>query len=454
MTSSSVNVSVMDDMLAEGRNETFNLMLSVPSSLGPAITAGGRNRSIGVIIDTTMLVVEFGSDEFVGSESSGHVEVVVIISGGSSTIPIEVVVNPRQIRKSARGSGVDFDSNPITIIFGVREVSKRVNISVSCDEEVEGEEKFDISLSPPRNNSQVSLMKNKQKKVVRITDSTVEVNFNKSSYEVREDSDEVMIMLVLNQTLFEPFDVMISLMDVTTKGENDYRGSTITVSVPANKISTSFLINITNDKIAECDETLKITLSAITSNCRIISGSDDTSEVMIRDDDGVMLSFDQSQYSIEENMTPLSVGLILNRTTSEDVIVEVSVNDGSAKAGIDYDRSGAPLVFNVTISSGMTSSSFDVNITDNMMQDGDKMFSITITLMSTCLPITIKSDTTSVTIIDDEVLRIQFSSTSFNGSEISGEVLVTIVMLGGTAINTTAIPIRLNGITATALLHF
>ena len=44
-----------------------------------------------------------------------------------------------------------------------------------------------------------------------------------------------------------------------------------------------------------------------------------------------MLSFDQSQYAIEENMTPLSVGLILNRTASEDVIVEVSVNEGSAK---------------------------------------------------------------------------------------------------------------------------
>ena len=63
-------------------------------------------------------------------------------------------------------------------------------------------------------------------------------------------------------------------------------------------------------------------------------------------------------------------------------------------------------MFNVTISSGMTSSSFDVNITDNMMQDGDKMFSITITLMSTCLPITIKSDTTSVTIIDDEGILV------------------------------------------------
>ena len=48
-----------------------------------------------------------------------------------------------------------------------------------------------------------------------------------------------------------------------------------------------------------------------------------------------MLSFDQSQYSIEENMTPLLVGLILNRITSEDVIVEVSVNNGSAR-GSNY----------------------------------------------------------------------------------------------------------------------
>ena len=46
-------MSVMDDKLAEGRNETFDFILSVPSSLGPAITAGGRDRTIGVIIDTT-----------------------------------------------------------------------------------------------------------------------------------------------------------------------------------------------------------------------------------------------------------------------------------------------------------------------------------------------------------------------------------------------------------------
>ena len=67
-------------------------------------------------------------------------------------------------------------------------------------------------------------------------------------------------------------------------------------------------------------------------------------------------------------------------------------------------------MFNVTISSVMTSSSFDVDIIDNMVQEKNEMFSISIRLIPTCLPITIKSDTTSVTIIDDEGIIMMYSS--------------------------------------------
>ena len=56
----------------------------------------------------------------------------------------------------------------------------------------------------------------------------------------------------------------------------------------------------------------------------------------------------------------------------------------------------------MTITAGMTSSSFDVDIIDNMVVEGDKMFTITIRLISTCLPVTINSYTTTVTIFDDE----------------------------------------------------
>ena len=67
------------------------------------------------------------------------------------------------------GSGVDFDSNSINITFGVGEVSKRVNISVSCDKEVEEEESFEIRLSLLSTNPHVTTG---NRSIGRITDST------------------------------------------------------------------------------------------------------------------------------------------------------------------------------------------------------------------------------------------------------------------------------------------
>ena len=52
MTMSSVNVSVISDMIVEEAEE-FNLALNVPSSLGPAITAGDRDTAVGVITDSS-----------------------------------------------------------------------------------------------------------------------------------------------------------------------------------------------------------------------------------------------------------------------------------------------------------------------------------------------------------------------------------------------------------------
>ena len=52
MTTSSVSVQVFNDNIAEG-SEEFSLTLDVPSSLGPGITAGGRNTAEGIITDST-----------------------------------------------------------------------------------------------------------------------------------------------------------------------------------------------------------------------------------------------------------------------------------------------------------------------------------------------------------------------------------------------------------------
>ena len=48
---SSVRVQVINDTIVEGA-EKFNLTLDVPSSLGLAIIAGGRDTAVGVITDS------------------------------------------------------------------------------------------------------------------------------------------------------------------------------------------------------------------------------------------------------------------------------------------------------------------------------------------------------------------------------------------------------------------
>ena len=132
--------------------------------------------------------MEFTSGQFVGSESSGFIEVIVRITGGSSSTPITVTVTPSvQSPVSAMGkwwlltvnytnyctvigSGVDFNPNPFTITINAGANEGRANVSVTCDDEVEGLETFDMTLTLTSSSSGVILGRNTSQG--QISDST------------------------------------------------------------------------------------------------------------------------------------------------------------------------------------------------------------------------------------------------------------------------------------------
>ena len=71
-------------------------------------------------------------------------------------------------------------------------------------------------------------------------------------------------------------------------------------------------------------------------------------------------------------------------------------------AGVDYTMSSA-LVFNVTISAGSTtSSSFSIDIINDMIQEDNETFNIAIRLLPSCLSLSLGASSSTVTIIDDE----------------------------------------------------
>ena len=60
------------------------------------------------------------------------------------------------------------------------------------------------------------------------------------------------------------------------------------------------------------------------------------------------------------------------------------------------------LMFNVTISTGSSSESFDVDIIDDMIQEDNETFNIAIRLLPSCLSLSLGTSSSTVTIIDDD----------------------------------------------------
>ena len=67
----------------------------------------------------------------------------------------------------------------------------------------------------------------------------------------------------------------------------------------------------------------------------------------------------------------------------------------------DYALSTA-LVFNVTITAGSTSSSFEIDIFNDTIQEDNETFNITIKLLPSCLSLSLGTSSSTVTIVDND----------------------------------------------------
>ena len=70
-------------------------------------------------------------------------------------------------------------------------------------------------------------------------------------------------------------------------------------------------------------------------------------------------------------------------------------------AGVDYAMSTA-LVFSVTIFAGSTSSSFSIDIINDILQEDNETFNIAIRLLPSCLSLSLGTSSSTVMIIDDD----------------------------------------------------
>ena len=143
----------------------------------------------------------------------------------------------------------------------------------------------------------------------------------------------------------------------------------------------------------------------------------------------VVISLEQSEYLVLNENDSLSVKIIMSNVTSQGVIVEVTITDGTATgkymhvlghilllislclytlffilyistAGMDYNVIAS--VFNVTLSTGAISSSFNIDIIDDVIHEDNETFTITIRLLPSCLSLSLGTSSSTVNIVDSD----------------------------------------------------
>jgi hypothetical protein len=135
------------------------------------------------------------------------------------------------------------------------------------------------------------------------------------------------------------------------------------------------------------------------------------------------VQFSSGTYSVNEDGGTATITVTLSAAYPETVSVQYASSDGTARAGSDYTATGGTLTF----STGQTSRTFTVPITDDALDETNETISLALSAPANA---TLGAPSTAtLTIVDDDVLpTIQFSSGTYSVDEDGGTATITVTL--------------------------
>ena len=370
--STTVTVQTTEDTLVEP-DETFLLELSSPTN---ATLAAGKDQATGTITDddeAPEVSITGGS----GITEGGDAEFTVTAS------PAPVAALPVDVRITADGYfGVATGRRAVTI-----PTSGSATLTVSTeDDELDEIDGLIIGTLQAGSDYRVSSTQGSDTVTVADDDPTgpaeATVSFEKASYTFNEDDNNAFVKVVMDNALTSAIavrfqahstdagigpdgDVEISLADLS-RGELGPRD----IIFAPGETSREIMLDLLDDDVVEPDETLTISLSAVSGP--VATGASTT--VTLTDDDRAVIIIDprDSGHPLTVQVEEGGQGTIwvqMNKPHQEDVEMDCVVR-GSATPGEDY----VTLHHRVTIPAGSEALAVTLNTIDDNLVEGLETF--------------------------------------------------------------------------------
>jgi urease beta subunit len=343
---------------------------------------------------------------------SDYAEVEVKVAGGSAT------------------RGWDFDFPDPFVRFQPGQTTQTFFVDIWDDPEIEGTEAVNFELMG-LGNSVVGAQNATTLSI--IDDEVANIEFAAANYSVSEADagtlNQVAITLTRSGNIFEDAEVEVNVTGGSATRGWDFDFPDNRVRFVSGQTIQTFFVDIWDDPEIEGTETVNFELVGLGNS---VVGAQNTTTLSIVDDEVANIEFAEAAYSIQEGDTsvPNQVAITLTRSgnLSDYAEVEVNVTGGSATRGWDFDF---PDPF-VRFEPGQTTQTFFVDIWDDPEIEGTE--TVNFELMGSGNSVVGEQNTTTLSIIDDEVANIEFAAAHYSADEAGtgtlNQVAITLTRSG------------------------
>ncbi|MEM1249904.1 MAG: Calx-beta domain-containing protein [Acidobacteriota bacterium] len=406
------NVEVFGDLLVEG-DETFELEVldeeGTPVSGPPAVVE---------IIDDDFLTISV-ADLSVPEGDAPRTEGLTVSFSNAAEGAVTVVASASN---GTAASGEDYSAPSLSVVVPGGALEATLDFTVLGDLIEEADETFFIDLTSTtlgtfgQSRAQITLIDDDEDTNADVTVSIADQSFTEGDV-TRTDG----IVITLSEAASEAITVEAVATDVSATSGLDYSADSLSVTVPVGEQAASFPFSVLGDLVDEPDETFSVRLTSTSAGSL---GADEAVMTLIDDDSLPGLSVTDLQI-IEGDSGAMtgSVQVTLTVASSATVRARLDSSDGTATAGVDYQRlSSTPVVF----APGETSVSVPVNVAGDVEIEGSETFTLTLSQPQNA---GLADPQATVTIVDDDSL-ISLSESIVDGAEGGGDLELVVTRTG------------------------
>ena len=322
-------------------------------------------------------------------------------------------------------AGQDYVATNGTLAFAAGQTSRIIPIQIINDSLDETNESFYLHLTATAGGA--ALGTNITTIItIRDDDTAGLIAFKSAALATNENSTNFVVTVVRTGGKAGGVTVDFATQDGTALANLDYIPTNGTLTFGSNELTKTFLVGITNDTLAELNETFSLHLSHPTGGASLGAISNATLTII---DDESSVSLASLSYEISEASTNLALTVTRSGALLTPVSVDFATVNGTASSPNDYRGTNGTLHF----PANTVSQTVRIPIVNNTVVDGSRTFyfhlsnplgGVQFGPISSAL-VTITNDDTAGT--------IQFGSATFASTEASGNAVIQVARTGGRA---------------------